>query len=53
MKTLFSIMIIFFMIPIQAYAIINEFDFDFGYDKQIYGINRENSIVSRTYSGGL
>lgn len=30
-----------------------EFDFNFGYDKQIYGTNRDSSIVSRTYSGGL
>jgi hypothetical protein len=41
------------MIPIHAFAVAFEFDFDFGYDKQIYGINRENAIVSRTYSGGL
>lgn len=37
----------------QASAVMFEFDFDFGYDKQIYGMNRENSIVGRTYAGGL
>jgi hypothetical protein len=30
-----------------------EFDFDFGYDRQIYGANRQNSVVSRNYSVGL
>jgi hypothetical protein len=43
----------FLIIPLQAFAVIFELDFDFGYDKQIYGVSRENSIVSRTYSGGL
>lgn len=52
MKTLLAILITLF-IPLTAKAVIVEFDFDFGYDKQIYGTNRENSIVSRTYSGGI
>lgn len=52
MKTLL-IFIALLVIPLQAYAVVFEFDFDFGYDKQIYGINRENSLVSRTYAGGL
>ena len=30
-----------------------ELDFDFGYDRQIYGVNRQNSVVSRNYSGGF
>jgi len=34
-------------------AMIYELDLDFGYDKQIYGTNRENSIVSRSYSAGV
>jgi hypothetical protein len=32
---------------------IYELDLDFGYDKQIYGASRENSVVSRTYSAGI
>jgi hypothetical protein len=34
-------------------AAVFEFDFDFGYDKQIYGANRQNSVVSRNYSIGF
>ena len=52
MKTLLTL-IIFLIIPLQASAIIYEVDFDFGYEKQIYGSTRENSTVSRTYSGGI
>lgn len=52
MKTLLTI-IIFLLIPMQAFAVIFEIDFDFGYSKQIYGTNRENSMISRSYSGGL
>jgi len=51
-KTLLAILITLF-VPLSAQAVIFEFDFDFGYDKQIYGSNRENSIVSRTYSSGI
>lgn len=32
---------------------LSEFSFDFGYDRQIYGVNRQNSVVSRNYSVGL
>jgi len=32
---------------------VAEFNFDFGYDRQIYGVNRQNSVVSRNYSVGL
>lgn len=52
MKTLL-IIIALLIIPLEAFAVIYELDFDFGYDKQIYGANRENSMVSRTYSGGV
>ncbi len=52
MKTLF-LSLFFLLVPMQAFAVIFEFDFDFGYDKQIYGSSRQNSIVSRTYSAGL
>lgn len=30
-----------------------ELGFDFGYDRQIYGSDRENKIVDRVYSGSL
>ncbi len=36
-----------------TFAIVNEIGFDFGYDIQKYGSNRQNSIVSRSYSGGI
>lgn len=38
--------------PLKSFAIF-EFDFNFGYDKQIYGAQRQGSIVSRNYSSGL
>jgi hypothetical protein len=34
-------------------AVVHELAFDFGYDKQIYGTNRQNSMVNRSYSGGV
>jgi hypothetical protein len=52
MKTLFTLFL-FLLIPLSASAVVFEVDLDFGYDKQIYGVDRQNSIVSRTYSGGL
>lgn len=52
MKTLLFF-ILFLILPLKAHAVVFEFDFDFGYDKQIYGTKRENTIVTRTYSGGL
>lgn len=42
-----------FIFPFKSIAGTYELDFDFGYDRQIYGANRENSVVSRNYSGGL
>lgn len=36
--------------PAQA---LMELGFDFGYDRQIYGQERENKLVDRTYSGIL
>lgn len=48
-KFLFIIMLI---LPLKAFAVF-EFDFDFGYDKQIYGAQRQNSVVSRNYSVGI
>lgn len=40
------------ILPLKAFAVF-EFDFDFGYDKQIYGAQRQNSVVSRNYSVGI
>ncbi|MDO9182384.1 MAG: hypothetical protein Q7U04_08235 [Bacteriovorax sp.] len=40
------------ILPLKAFAVF-EFDFDFGYDKQIFGANRQNSVVTRNYSVGL
>lgn len=48
---LFILYILLF--PIASMAASFEFDFDFGYDKQIYGANRQNSVVSRNYSIGF
>jgi hypothetical protein len=47
-------MIFFFiyLFPVSSFA-LSEFSFDFGYDRQIYGVNRQNSVVSRNYSVGL
>ena len=42
-----------FFICNNASAIVNEIAFDFGYDRQIYGLERQNSNVTRTYSGAL
>jgi hypothetical protein len=50
-KTLISF--IFFILSFKAMAIVNEISLDFGYDKQIYGTSRQNSLVTRSYSGGL
>jgi len=41
------------LIPIQVFGIVNEIALDFGYDRQIYGLKRQNSNVTRTYSAGL
>jgi hypothetical protein len=38
--------------PFKSFALM-ELDFDFGYDKQLYGAQRQNSVVSRNYSLGL
>jgi hypothetical protein len=40
------------ILPLKAFAFM-EFSFDFGYDKQIYGVSRQNSVVSRNYSVGI
>lgn len=40
------------MAPERSFALA-EFNFDFGYDRQIYGVNRQNSVVSRNYSAGI
>lgn len=40
------------IIPLKAFSAF-EFNFDFGYDRQIYGAQRQNSVVSRNYSVGL
>ena len=53
MKALLSILI-FLLIPLKAFAVVGfEVDLDFGYDEQLYGTSHENSIVTRTYSGGF
>jgi hypothetical protein len=41
------------LFPQIIFAAYYELAFDFGYEKQIYGATRENSLVSRNYSGGL
>lgn len=39
--------------PVTSYAIVNEIAFDFGYDRTKYGLQRQNSTVTRSYSGSL
>lgn len=51
MKSLITFL--FLLVPVSSFAIINEFNFDFGYDRQIYGSQRQNSLVTRAYSAGL
>jgi hypothetical protein len=51
MKSLITAL--FLLIPISSFAIVNEFNFDFGYDRQIYGSTRQNSLITRAYSAGL
>ncbi len=47
------ILTFFLLIPLKSFAIVNELALDFGYDRQIYGLKRQNSNVTRTYSAGL
>lgn len=51
MKNLLILMLAIF--PISSFAIVNEIAFDFGYDRTIYGTTRQNSTVTRSYSGAL
>ena len=48
-----SNLFILLMFSAKTFAGVYEFDFDFGYDKQIYGSNRQDSVVSRNYSAGI
>jgi len=51
-KNLKFLILLILVFPIKSMAVL-EFDFDFGYDRQIYGATRQNSVVSRNYSVGL
>ncbi len=53
MKNLKILFLFIFIFPLKSMAGSYELDFDFGYDRQIYGANRQNSVVSRNYSGGI
>ena len=46
-------LILALLIPVPSLAIVNEVSFDFGYDRQIYGLQRQNSTITRSYAGGL
>lgn len=50
-----NLLIVMFTIlaPATSYAIVNEIAFDFGYDRTKYGLQRQNSTVTRSYSGSL
>lgn len=52
MNILKNLIYLLCLLPVSLYAAA-EFNFDFGYDRQIYGANRQNSVVSRNYSVGL
>ena len=47
------LLVLLALTPITSFAVVNEIAMDFGYDRTIYGNNRQNSNVTRTYSGGL
>ncbi len=51
MKNLLTALVLLF--PMTSFAIVNEVAFDFGYDRTIYGKDRQNSNINRTYSGAL
>jgi hypothetical protein len=51
--TKISVLFLALSFPLISSAVVNEIAADFGYDRTIYGANRENSNVSRTYSAGL
>lgn len=51
MRNLLTVFLVLF--PISSFAIVNELALDFGYDRTIYGKNRQNSNVNRTYAAGL
>lgn len=51
MKTLITFLI--FIYSLNCFSMVFEIDGDFSYDNEIFGANRENSIVSRSYSGGV
>lgn len=53
MRFLFLFLFVSLSLINEAHAIIYEVGGNFGYDKQVYGTNRENSVTGRTYSGSL
>ncbi len=52
MRQLKKIALFTFLLIQSSYA-VTEFDFEFGYDKQVYGSERENKSTSRSYSGSI
>lgn len=44
---------LFILVPATSFAIVNEIAFDFGYERTIYGLQRQNSTVTRSYSASL
>lgn len=52
MHFLKSLLLLICIFPNSSFA-VSEFNFDFGYDRQIYGASRQNSVVSRNYSVGI
>ncbi len=53
MKNIKICLLFLILLPLKSQSAIFEFSLDFGYDKQLYGVNRQNSVVSRNYSGGI
>jgi hypothetical protein len=54
MKNVFSWSTLFLCSLFTSVAwAVTEIDFDFGYDRQVYGENRQNRMVTRTYSGTM
>ncbi len=53
MNSFYKIIFLFLINVTNIYALIYEIGADFNYDRMVYGSNRQNSTVSKSYSAGL
>ncbi|MEI8346286.1 MAG: hypothetical protein WCG27_02385 [Pseudomonadota bacterium] len=47
-----SVVFILFILSSSVWA-VTEVNFDFGYDRTVYGDSRQNSVINRTYNGAI